>query len=93
MSKAAKGVSDSINHPAHYTSSPAACPSCGQTIECITITEHMNFNLGNCLKYLWRAGKKGDRLEDLRKAAWYVSREIAREQRARRSKRTGGDAK
>ncbi len=62
---------DPVNHPAHYTSHPSG-------VECIQVTEHMNFNVGNAVKYLWRAGSKGDALEDLRKAAWYVDREIAR---------------
>jgi len=47
-------------------------------IECIEITEHMNFCLGNAIKYIWRAGLKGDSVEDLRKAQWYISREIYR---------------
>jgi len=38
----------------------------------------MNFNVGNAVKYLWRAGSKGDALEDLKKARWYVDREIQR---------------
>lgn len=62
---------DLINHPPHYTDHPSG-------IECITITEHMGFNVGNAVKYLWRADLKGDAIEDLRKAAWYVNREINR---------------
>lgn len=62
---------DPVNHPAHYTAHPSG-------VECITITEHMNFNIGNAMKYLWRAGSKGEALEDLKKAAWYVNREIGR---------------
>lgn len=62
---------DTVNHPAHYTSHPSG-------VECIQITEHMGFNLGNALKYIWRADLKGDALEDLRKAAWYIEREIAK---------------
>jgi hypothetical protein len=61
---------DPVDHPKHYTSHPSG-------IECIQITEHMNFNLGNALKYIWRAGEKGG-VEDLRKARWYLDREIAR---------------
>ena len=64
---------DPVNHPSHYTSHPSG-------IECITITRHMNFNLGNAIKYIWRAGEK-DRdktLEDLRKAQWYIADEIKR---------------
>lgn len=61
-----------VNHPHHYTSHPAK-------VECIEITEHMNFCLGNAIKYIWRAGlKTDDPLKDLRKAKWYVEREIAR---------------
>ena len=62
---------DPVNHPVHYTDHPSG-------IECIQITEHMNFNLGNAIKYVWRAGLKGKRLEDLKKAVWYINREIAR---------------
>jgi len=63
--------SDSVNHPNHYNSHPAG-------IECIDVVEHLPFNVGNAIKYLWRAGLKGDEVEDLRKAAWYVYREIER---------------
>ena len=70
-------MTDPIDHPKHYTSSPARC-TCGKPIECIQVTEHMGFNLGNVTKYIWRAGLKGDAVEDLRKAVWYLEREIAR---------------
>lgn len=73
-----------INHPAHYTSSPAKCAGCARPIECIDVTEHMGFARGNAVKYLWRAGRKGSELEDLRKAQWYIAREIARLERAER---------
>lgn len=66
---------DLVNHPPHYTSHPSG-------IECIQITEHMGFNIGNAIKYLWRADEKGAPLDDLRKAAWYVQREIERRERA-----------
>lgn len=62
---------DPVNHPAHYRSHPSG-------IECIQVTEHMNFCLGNAVKYIWRADLKHDAIEDLEKAAWYLSREIAR---------------
>lgn len=62
---------DMINSPPHYRSHPSG-------IECITITEHMSFNLGNAVKYIWRSDLKSDALEDLRKAAWYINREIKR---------------
>ena len=60
---------DPVNHPAHYTKHPSG-------IECIQITEHMGFNLGNAVKYVWRADLKGDAIEDLKKARWYIEREI-----------------
>ena len=62
---------DTVNHPPHYTAHPSK-------IECIQITEHMNFCLGNAIKYLWRADLKHDAIEDLKKAVWYVNREIER---------------
>lgn len=65
-----KVENDPINHPLHYTVHPSG-------IECITVVEHMNFNIGNAVKYLWRANHKNG-LEDLKKAAWYVQREIER---------------
>jgi hypothetical protein len=68
---------DLVNHPPHYTNGPG-CPHCGNVIECITITEQMNFCLGNAVKYIWRKEAKGKPLEDLRKARWYIDREIAR---------------
>lgn len=63
---------DAVTRPKHYTAHPSG-------VECIEITEHMNFCLGNAVKYIWRAGlKTQDRLEDLRKARWYIDREITR---------------
>lgn len=62
---------DPVTNPAHYTQHPSG-------VECITITRHMNFNLGNALKYIWRAGLKGDAVEDLRKAMFYLEDEISR---------------
>jgi hypothetical protein len=62
---------DPVNHPAHYTEHPSG-------VECIQITEHMNFCLGNAIKYIWRAELKGRTIEDLEKAIFYVQREINR---------------
>lgn len=63
---------DEVNQPTHYTSHPSG-------IECIEITEWFNFNLGNALKYLWRAGlKTKDPRRDLQKAIWYLQRELIR---------------
>lgn len=64
-------MNDPVNHPPHYTSHPSG-------IECIEITEHMGFNLGNALKYIWRADEKGNAIQDLEKARWYLDREIAK---------------
>jgi hypothetical protein len=64
-------MSDSVDHPTHYNAHPSG-------VECIDVVEHFNFNIGNAIKYLWRADLKGAPLEDLRKAAWYVNREIQR---------------
>lgn len=70
---------DNVNHPKHYTSDPSG-------IECIDVTRHRNFNIGNAIKYLWRAGLKIDadkssinkQIEDLEKAVWYIVDEIHR---------------
>lgn len=71
-------MTNNVEHPKHYNSSPARC-ECGKRVECITVTEHMSFNLGNAVKYIWRADLKNDSpLEDLAKAKWYIEREIAR---------------
>ncbi len=63
-------MSDAIN-PSHYKSHPSG-------IECIQITEHFGFCLGNAVKYIWRADKKHDDggVEDLKKAMWYIQREL-----------------
>lgn len=64
-----------VDHPAHYNEHPSG-------VECIDVVEHFSFNVGNAAKYLWRAGLKSpDPLDDLKKAAWYVGREIVRLQR------------
>ena len=62
-----------VHSPRHYTSHPSG-------IECIQITRHMNFNLGNAVKYLWRNGKKDGQpaVQDLEKAIWYIQDEIKR---------------
>jgi hypothetical protein len=62
---------ESVNHPSHYQH---------QGIEVIDLTEHMNFCRGNAVKYLARAGfkNKATEIEDLKKAIWYINREIHR---------------
>ena len=65
---------DAVNHPKHYTSHPSG-------VECIEITRHYNFDIGNAIKYLWRAGLKKEQglsdvekeIEDCKKAIWYIN--------------------
>lgn len=64
-----KQMRDIVNKPPHYTAHPSG-------IECIQVTEHMGFNLGNAIKYIWRCDLKQDAIEDLKKAKWYIEREI-----------------
>jgi hypothetical protein len=65
-------ASDNVNSPSHYIF-PGG-------VEVIQITEHLNFCKGNAVKYLTRSGRKAiaDEVEDLKKAIWYIEREIAR---------------
>lgn len=67
-------TNDAVNHPQHYTSHSSG-------IECIEITENLNFNRGNAIKYAWRANDKGCTAQDLKKCEWYIKREIIRTQR------------
>ena len=70
-----------VYHPPHYKAHPSG-------VECIEITEHMSFCLGNAMKYIWRAGiKTDDPVHDLSKAVWYINREIAKIEKAQ-EKRT-----
>lgn len=66
-----KTIDDVVDHPPHYTNHPSG-------VECIQITEHMSFCLGNVMKYIWRADLKSDAIEDLEKARWYIEREVNR---------------
>jgi rRNA processing protein Krr1/Pno1 len=65
-------MAEAVNHPPHYQSASG--------IEAIDVIEAfgLGFHRGNAVKYLLRAGRKGDTLTDLKKAAWYLSREIDR---------------
>lgn len=62
---------ETVNHPDHYNANPSG-------VEAIDVIEHLTFNVGNAIKYLWRADHKGKQIEDLKKARWYVDREIQR---------------
>lgn len=67
-------TNDVVNHPRHYTNHKSG-------VECIEITENLNFNRGNAIKYAWRANDKGCTAQDLQKCEWYINREIKRLQR------------
>jgi hypothetical protein len=62
---------DPVNNPHHYTAGGV------ETIDFIE-AKKLNFHLGNVVKYVSRAGMKGEYLQDLEKAAWYLAREIER---------------
>jgi len=64
---------DIVNNPAHYTAHSSG-------LQCIQITQHMNFCLGNAMKYIWRCDYKNDAIKDLEKAIWYINQEIERRQ-------------
>jgi len=64
-------MNDIVNHPPHYLAHPSG-------VECIQVTEHMGFCLGNAVKYIWRADHKNSAITDLEKARWYIDREIQR---------------
>jgi len=61
--------SNPVNHPNHYNDHPSG-------VECLDIVRHMNFNLGNVIKYVWRADLKEDAVQDLEKALFYLKDEI-----------------
>ena len=70
MSDIEKSMTDeAVHHPKHYNSHPSG-------VECIDVVEHMSFNIGNAIKYLWRQGLKSKGPQDLEKAIWYIQREI-----------------
>jgi len=70
-------MNDNVKHPKHYTSLGAKC-ECGNDIECISVAQHMPYNRGAAVMYLWRCGLKGDAIEDLQKAKQYIDFEIER---------------
>jgi hypothetical protein len=74
MKEALNEVNDPVNHPPHYTAHPSG-------VECITVIEHMNLCLGSAVGYIWRCDLKGNPIEDLEKAIWYIRREIDRRKR------------
>ena len=65
-----EATKEQVNHPDHYNQVTG--------IECIDVAENFGFNLGNAMKYIWRSDHKDAPVEDLKKAAWYIQREIDR---------------
>ena len=63
-------IKEEVKHPPHYNNIPG--------VECIDVVQHFNFNRGNAMKYIWRAGLKGDEIVDLRKAIYYLELEVER---------------
>ena len=78
-------MADNVNHPPHYKNHKSG-------VECIHITEHMGFNLGNALKYIWRCDEKLDAIEDLKKAKWYIDRELEKRDLKPKDAPTGREA-
>lgn len=64
-------MDDMVNHPAHYKANASG-------VECIDVTKHMNFCLGNAFKYLYRRNHKHNPVEDMKKAIWYLNAELER---------------
>ena len=62
-------VNTEKENPSYYRMHPSG-------VECLDITRHMNFCLGNAIKYIWRCEKKGDKVGDLKKAIRYIEEEI-----------------
>lgn len=75
LAKRWEALDNAVIQPKHYTSHPSG-------LECLDVTRHMNFNLGNAIKYIWRCDLKGKDIEDLKKAAFYINDEIVRRQNA-----------
>lgn len=67
---------DPVNHPKHYLSTGVQCPECGHGLETIDIIESQGYRVGNALKYVFRHKDKGNPVQDLSKAIWYLQREI-----------------
>ena len=78
ISKPIETDNDAVNHPSHYNNSTAKCKKCNHQIECIDVVREFNFNLGNVIKYLWRAMYKNSVIQDLKKAIWCLEDEVKR---------------
>ena len=74
-------MADPVNNPTHYNSHPSG-------VECLDVVRHMGFNLGNAIKYIWRADLKGAAIQDLEKARFYIDDEIRKRQTVDAAKET-----
>jgi len=75
MSTINKEINDPVNHPKHYNKHPSG-------VECCEITRHMGHCLGAAIEYIWRCDLKEDDIQDLKKAIWWLNKEIeGREER------------
>ena len=77
----AKIEDEAVNHPKHYNQIKG--------VECIDVVEQMCFNLANAVKYIWRCEEKGNKEQDLKKAIWYINREITFNERMAKKTNTG----
>lgn len=77
-----------VIHPAHYNEERVKCKGCGRPVECIDVVEQFNFNVGNAIKYPWRAHLKdpANEIQDLEKAREYLAFEIQRLKRVQVAK-------
>jgi hypothetical protein len=71
-------IKEAVNHPSHYNKI--------QGVECIDVVEQMSFSLGNAVKYIWRCEEKGNKVQDLKKAIWYLNREISKTLKLKKNK-------
>ena len=67
-------MKEQVEHPEHYNKHPSG-------VECIDIVEHMGFNLGNAMKYIWRADLKENANQDMEKAIFYIKQELDKRER------------
>lgn len=79
--KAWNNLKDMVNSPSHYNSLGAECEKCNEPIECIVVSETLPANLAQALQYVWRCEFKGEKIKDIKKAIWFLQRELKRIER------------
>ena len=67
-------INNAVDHPAHYNAGEIECIDAIEAA--LTPEEFRGFLKGNALKYIWRAGKKGDAIQDFKKSSWYIEKLI-----------------